>query len=165
MTEEKNDAEDIESQLSLISVSRRWWHVCVILLCTQTLSWMIFVWWGVRDSAVSYREVIEAMVYGSSRAIPLFIVLAITIPLVAEFIGGLIVVLAQYLKRKFEKRGEARGIELGIEQGIEQGIAIGEKRASATWMTWYRKMKDARAKGEPFDEPPPFMDNGNSQGI
>lgn len=135
MTEERKDSDDLESQLSLISVSKRWWHVCVILLCVQTLGWMAFIWWGVRDSGGNYREIIEAMVYGSSRAIPLFIVLSITVPLVAEFIGGFIVVLAQYLIRKFEKRGE--------------------ERERAAWQTWYRKMKDAEAKGEPFDEPPP----------
>lgn len=112
---------------------------------------MAFIWWDARDETDSYRELIEAMVYGSSRAIPLFIVLSMTVPLVAEFIGGLIVVLAQYLIRKFEKRGEERGIE------------VGEERERAAWMIWYQKMKDAEAKGEPFDEPPPSMENGNSQ--
>lgn len=112
---------------------------------------MAFIWWEVEDSAESYREIIEAMVYGSSRAIPLFIVLSIAVPLIAEFIGGFIVVLAQYLIRKFEKRGEERGIEQGIQQGMEQG----RKQANSAWMTWYKNMKDAEARGEPFDEPPP----------
>ena len=147
MTERQKGADDLESQLSLISVSKRWWHVCVILLCVQTLGWMAFTWYGAKDEAGSYRDLIEAMVYGSSRAISLFIVLSITAPLVAEFTGGLIVVLAQYLIRKFEKRGEERGIEVGKE--------IGEERERAAWQTWYRNMKDAEARGEPFDEPPP----------
>ncbi len=60
-------------------------------------------------------------------------------------------VLAQYLIRKFEKRGEERGIEQGIQQGMEQG----RKQANSAWMTWYKNMKDAEARGEPFDEPPP----------
>ena len=108
---------------------------------------MAFTWYGAKDEAGSYRDLIEAMVYGSSRAISLFIVLSITAPLVAEFTGGLIVVLAQYLIRKFEKRGEELGIEVGKE--------IGEERERAAWQTWYRNMKDAEARGEPFDEPPP----------
>ena len=146
--EQDKDAGKPEPQLSILSVSKRWWHVCVILLCVQTLVWMAFVWWGSRDETDSYRELIEAMVYGSSRAIPLFIVLSMTVPLVVEFIGGLIVVLAQYLIRKFEKRG----------------IEIGEGRERAAWMIWYKKMKDAEAKGEPFDEPPPSIEeNGSSQ--
>ena len=137
MTEDQKDTDDLESQLSLISVSMRWWHVCVILLCVQTLGWIAFTWWGVEDSARSYRETIEAMVYGSSRAIPLFIVLSMTIPILGETIGGLIVVLAEYLKHRFEKRGEARN--------------------QAAWEAWYKRMKDAEAKGEPFDEPPPSL--------
>ena len=163
MTEGRKDADALESQLSLISVSKRWWHVCIILLCMQTLGWMAFIWWGAQDDTGSYRELIKAMVYGSSRAIPLFIVLSMTVPLVVEFIGGLIVVLAQYLIHKFEKRGEERGIEQGIEIGRAEGIEIGEARGMAAWMAWYKKMKDAEARGEPFDEPPPSMENGNPQ--
>ena len=91
------------------------------------------------------------MVYGSSRAIPLFIVLSMAVPLVSEFIGGLIVVLAEYLKhrlqKRFEKRGEARGAA----------------RVNAVWEAWYKRMKEAQRKGESFDEPPPFMDNENSR--
>jgi hypothetical protein len=162
MTEDQKDTDDLESQLSLISVSKRWWHVCVILLCVQTLGWMAFTWWGIKNNAGSYREIIEAMVYGSSRAIPLFIVLSITVPLVAEFIGGFIVVLAQYLIRKFEKRGEERGIEQGIEIGEERGIETGRELERVAWLTWYKNMKDAEARGEPFDEPPPSMGNGSS---
>ncbi len=55
----------------------------------------------------------------------------------------MIVVLAQYLKRRFEKRGEAR--------------------IHAEWMAWYKRMKEAEARGEPFDEPPPFLNNENSR--
>ena len=64
-------------------------------------------------------------------------------------------VLAQYLIRKFEKRGEERGIEIGQERGIEIGEERGIERERAAWLTWYGNMKDAEARGEPFDEPPP----------
>ena len=60
-------------------------------------------------------------------------------------------VLAEYLKHRFEKHGEERGIE------------IGRAHERAAWQIWYRNMKDAEARGEPFDEPPPSMENGNSQ--
>ena len=86
---------------------------------------------------------------GTSRAIPLFIVLSLTVVLFAEFIGALKLVLAEYLKKRFERRGEVRGIE------------IGKERERVAWQTWYRKMKDAEAKGEPFVEPPPSTENGN----
>ena len=74
VAEQDKDTGKPEPQLSVLSVSQRWWHICVILLCAQTLGWMAFIRWGIHDSAGSYREIIEAMVYGTSRAIPLFIV-------------------------------------------------------------------------------------------
>lgn len=85
--------------------------------------------------------------YGASRAIPLFIVLSITVVIFAEFIGGLIVVLARYLKHKFEKQAEARGKAQGIDQ------------ANAAWESWYERMKKAQDKDQPFDEPPPSLGN------
>ncbi len=141
MPEQDKDTEKPEPQLSVLSVSRQWWHVCVILLCVQTLAWMAFVWLGARGDAENYRELIEAVVYGTARAIPLFIVLSMTVAILAEFTGGLIVVLARYLKYKFEKQAEARGRE----------------QVNAVWEAWYERMKEAQDKGEPFDEPPPSL--------
>ena len=78
MKERETDEHNPEPQLSILSVSKRWWHVCVILLCVQTLVWMAFVWLGERsDAEDDYRELVEAVVYGTLRAIPLFIVLSI----------------------------------------------------------------------------------------
>ena len=141
VAEQDKDTGKPEPQLSVLSVSQRWWHICVILLCAQTLGWMAFIRWGIHDSAGSYREIIEAMVYGTSRAIPLFIVFSMTVPLIAEFTGGLIVVLAEYLKRRFEKRGEKRGRE----------------QANSDWEAWYKRMKEAQEKGVSFDESPPSL--------
>ena len=155
MMERDKDAGKPEPQLSILSVSKRWWHVCVILLCVQTLVWMAFIWYGERDTAADWRELIEAVIYGTSNAIPLFIVLSLTMALSAEFAGGLAVVLAEYLKHKLQKRFEKRG--------EERGIATGREQANATWEAWYKRMKDAQQKGEPFDEPPPSMENGNSR--
>ena len=139
MTERETEGNSPEPQLSILSVSKRWWHVCVILLCVQTLAWMAFVWWGEKDTVAGWRELVEAIVYGTSSAIPLFIALSLTVVLLAEFIGGLKMVLAEYLKHRFEKRGEAR--------------------ANSAWEAWYKRMKEAEAKGEPFDEPPPSIGN------
>ena len=146
MTEQDKDTIKPEPQLSVLSVSRQWWHVCVIMLCIQTLAWMGFVWLGERSDAEDYRELIEAVVYGTSRAIPLFIVLSITVVIFAEFIGGFIVVLAKYLKHKFERQAEARG----------------KAQANASWEAWYERMKQAQDKDQPFNEPPPSMGNGSS---
>ena len=145
MMEQDKDAGKPEPQLSILSVSKRWWHVCVILLCVQTLGWMAFIWYGERDTAADWRELIEAVVYGTSRAIPTFIVLSLMVVLAAEFVGGLTVVLAEYLKHKLQKRFE------------ERGIATGREQANAAWEAWYKRMREAQQKGEPFDEPPPSL--------
>lgn len=59
-------------------------------------------------------------------------------------------VLAEYLKRRYER-------------AVERGIKIGRARVNAAGMAWYRRMKEAEARGETFDEPPPFMENGDSR--
>ena len=64
-------------------------------------------------------------------------------------------VLAEYLKRRYEKRR--------YERAVERGIKIGRARVHASGMAWYKRMKEAKARDEPFDEPPPFMENGNTQ--
>ena len=45
-----------------------------------------------------------------------------------------------------------RGVEFGEERGIEQGIEQGLTNAAS----WYQRKTDAEARGEPFDEPPPW---------
>ena len=151
MTEREKDSGASEPQFSILSVSRQWWHICVILLCVETLGWMAFIWSGARGDAEDYRELAEIVVYGASRAVPLFIVLSIAVALFAEFTGGVIVVLAKYLKHKFEKQAE--------ERGMQQGIQRGKQQANANWESWYRRMEEARKQDEPFDEPPPSMKN------
>lgn len=47
-----------------------------------------------------------------------------------------------------------RGVELGEERGIEQGLTNAA--------SWYQRKTDAEARGEPFDEPPPWERNRRS---
>ena len=104
----------------------------------RSAGWL-FVWDSEKNTAADWRELVEAIVYGTSRAIPAFIVLSLTVVLLAEFIGGVRMVLAEYLKHRFEKRG----------------IATGREQANAAWEAWYERMKEAQHRGESFDEPPP----------
>ena len=67
--------------------------------------------------------------------------------------------LTRWLREKVEEeemiRARAEGISVGREQGISVGRAEGISEANRKWSDWYRKMKDAEEKNEPFDEPPP----------
>ncbi len=48
-----------------------------------------------------------------------------------------------------EERGEVRGREIGKSQGLSEAAS------------WYQRKLDAEARGEPFDEPPPWERNGS----
>ena len=48
-----------------------------------------------------------------------------------------------------EERGEVRGREIGKSQGLSEAAS------------WYQSKLDAEARGEPFDEPPPWERNGS----
>lgn len=69
---------------------------------------------------------------------------------------------------KFAERFR-KGIEQGLEQGIEKGRAEAREEGRAEmeqawrdWLAWYERQEDAKARGEPFDEPPPAPDRFNS---
>ena len=59
------------------------------------------------------------------------------------------------------EQGREQGLEQGLKQGLEQGIEQGRAEVRAELEAWYARMEDARARGEPFDEPPPGV-NGHA---
>ena len=76
------------------------------------------------------------------------------------------------------EEGREEGIEVGIERGIEQGIQVGREQGiqaareqareevyalKIRTMAWYTRQQVALAKGEPFDEPPPFIELSNGK--
>ena len=63
-------------------------------------------------------------------------------------------------KRREKARAEGRteGHTEGRTEGIAEGRAEGRTIERALWREWYRRWEDARARNEPFDEPPPGED-------
>ena len=72
------------------------------------------------------------------------------------------------------ERGREEGREEGIERGRQEGIAQGRQEGIAQGreqiqefkmrtMEWYIRQQQALAKGEPFDEPPPFIGSANGK--
>ena len=53
-----------------------------------------------------------------------------------------------------QKRREKARVE-----GIAEGRAEGRTTERAKWQAWYSRWEDARARNEPFDEPPPGADD------
>ncbi|MDE2780544.1 MAG: hypothetical protein OXI91_12850 [Chloroflexota bacterium] len=75
-------------------------------------------------------------------------------------------ILEKYLANRFTE-GEAKGLETGLErgreegrqegikEGREEGLDTGREQAYDEWGAWYRRMLEARERGEDFEEPPP----------
>ena len=56
----------------------------------------------------------------------------------------------RYLRRRYRE---------GREDGREEGLREGRKEVAAAWTAWHQRMLDAQSRGEPFDEPPPTLDD------
>ena len=56
-----------------------------------------------------------------------------------------------------EERGLEQGREQGVEQGLEKGVTKGRADLSAEIREWDARRREAVSKGEPFDEPPPWL--------
>ena len=63
-------------------------------------------------------------------------------------------------RRRARQLAEARkrGFEIGFEEGFEEGVAERRAELIADLREWNARRLDAKSKGEPFDEPPPGMD-------
>ena len=73
-------------------------------------------------------------------------------------------------RQEGRKEGRQEGIEQGIERGIEQGMAQGMAQGReqvlefrVRTLEWYARQQRALARGEPFDEPPPFIGSANGK--
>ena len=74
------------------------------------------------------------------------------------------------LRRQLRQEGREQGIEQGREEGLEAGIKVGREEGREQVQTlkmrtleWYARQQAALAKGEPFDEPPPFIESPNGK--
>ena len=55
--------------------------------------------------------------------------------------------LTRWLREKVEEEQRAKARAEGKAQGVSE--------ANRRWADWYRRLKEAQEKNEPFDEPPP----------
>ena len=85
-------------------------------------------------------------------------------------------VMAQWLRQKYleplkeRQRAEwrAEGIEAGREEGLEAGREEGREEGRAELIAemkdWDSRRRESEARGESFDEPPPYLQNGAPKG-
>ncbi len=60
-------------------------------------------------------------------------------------------VLAGMFEAKLKRRRERE-----LAAARKEARKEGRVEADSRWRAWYDRMREAEAKGEPFDEPPPF---------
>ena len=53
--------------------------------------------------------------------------------------------------------------EAYLKKRYQDGITEGEQMAHSAWTVWNEKRLKAEAKGQPFDEPPPTLNEQNGQ--
>ena len=67
-------------------------------------------------------------------------------------------VIAEYLERKYYGPRRRKELAEAKERGREEGGAQGRKQVIAEFREWNARRLEAKAKGEPFDEPLPMDD-------
>lgn len=67
------------------------------------------------------------------------------------------------LQEKQREEGRARGLAEGRAEGKAQGRAEAEAEFRQLVGEWNRRRLAAAARNEPFDEPPPLLDNDETQ--
>ena len=58
-------------------------------------------------------------------------------------------------RRRYLKEGFQQGIEEGMEKGREEGAERGREEERRLWLDWDKRRREAEARGEEFNEPPP----------
>ena len=50
----------------------------------------------------------------------------------------------------------------GVIAGEERGLVLGKSQGLSEAASWYQRKTDAEARGEQFNEPPPWERNGSN---
>ena len=165
-----NQSEN-DNRYSPLSVSAELLPWCVWTICAMTIAWSAMLAWVevAEGRHTSIVKTIIAVGEGTSDTVPAIMVYAVAIVGVTSFIkGGGILVLgraaAAYVDRKIKSRddrlrneGREEGLNLGREEGLNLGREEGAAQTQGAWVNWYRRAKEAEARGEAFDEPPPGL--------
>ena len=64
-------------------------------------------------------------------------------------------VIAMIGDRLFRRRYLKEGFQQGIGEGREEGVEKGGEEERRLWLDWDKRRKEAEARGEEFNEPPP----------
>lgn len=147
---------------SIWSVSRRWKALYFPLFTTLTIMGAGYVVWH----GTTHRpegDVQDTIVAIILRLAPTIIVAA-GASVVATELGRYSKMLSDILREKTDRwiaksRREER--EKAIAQGLAQGMAEGHAERQKLWQEWNQRRLNHEARSEPFDEPPPSLDEND----
>ena len=142
---------DPDDRESIWAVSRKWLPFFIAMVSVAIAGWMWVIAGMVIESGEyeGTTEMAIAIVDKTSPAVPLILLIGVCVTYWLDILGGLLMVTARYLSSKF--------VTPIVEKYKKEGEAKGMSEMHNAWLTWYRKSEDAKAKGIPFDEPPPEL--------
>ena len=143
-------------RISVMSVHEGWWYAYLAAFFLQMLGWTAMIAWyeavyGDHVHAVAY---LKAVGESSARMVQLFVLNTIGI----VELGRLIMVLAQGMAERLKERKKKFREEM-MALGEARGRAEGRAELVAEVVAWNERRLAADAKGEPFDEPPPGVED------
>ena len=99
----------------------------------------------------SWPETIVSIGQGVSSAV------AVTFTIFATVEGMIYMVIAMGRLKQLKKESEAKQ-----EEALKKGREEGRQEERRKWQAWARRGEEARAAGQPFNEPPPSSDEDDS---
>ena len=134
---------------NLLTILRRNRPAYSVVYFGQMLAWLALVAWNEATSGQHAGPVSYTIAVGTALA-PLAFISLVTAIGAVDTGRYLMTLFFPDLEAKYRREGRA-------EAQAEQRVAI---------MEWYARQQNALRRGEPFDEPPPLMDDedGNVNG-
>ena len=138
-----------------VAFSRTGWFL--LLLTVQVVA---------AGAAVGWHEVVErthdtrlATAIAIAVGLASFTVVAIVTSVI--IVEGYAMLAERYFKERYE-RGFQVGHKEGHEEGRKEGRVEGREEEAKVWRAWHDRMRAAQAAGQPFDEPPPFLNGADN---
>ena len=148
--------EEREDLLSILREHRPYYFW--VLVAQMAVSGAAIAWWEVvYGGHASGVGAAIAVALKMSALIPLW---GVTTVIIVD-LGRRVMVLLPDGRAKIMAKARAEGEARGEARGRAEGRAESAHKLAA-WADWYARWEEAKAKGEPFDEPPPVSRNGAS---
>ena len=83
----------------------------------------------------------------------------------ASIVEVSMVIYNRFFKPVWEEQRREEGRKEGRQEGRKEGRQEGLREAREEMRAWWERRTAAEARGESFDEPPPFLSNGKEAGV